>query len=377
MQTSALLLCEIGLPENIPGFITDYPASGLPFWGNYYIIDFFHSNFSVCEQAATLVWAPEYLQKQLDFIGERWHGILTVPLPTEDAADVFLTRIHELPQDIFIISALSFVSMFAGRELLALTQKLPYDMIKISVDHIPLDLFIVTKQRLVELIEKNKSRLAAETHFLKALIGQVLHHSFESIEDLSGKVFFHYNLMQYFNENLNYVDYACDESFTDALPRIYKHNETTKESYIASAGSVKNSFLSRGVEVYGLVENSILFPNVTVRKDAQVINSVILNNNKIGNNSLIKNTLILPNEKSEPGATSNIEGNCHIGELSHSLKNITFPGQVHNGVTALGMNARIPKGSSIEAGCFIAADISPQRIKQQKKLKKGESIVGG
>jgi ADP-glucose pyrophosphorylase len=138
---------------------------------------------------------------------------------------------------------------------------------------------------------------------------------------------------------------------------------------------VKDSFISHGVEVYGYVESSLLFPGVIIMKDAQVINSVILNNNKIGNRTTIKNTLILPFIGPDPNIKYNIEDNCQIGEISSSIKNQSFPEQVYGGVTALGMNVRIPRGYTIEPGCFIDAEITLNKIKQYPKLKRGKSII--
>jgi ADP-glucose pyrophosphorylase len=377
MHTFALILCEIGLPDNIPGFTAGYPAGGLPFWGNYHVIDVICANFSEWQGLSTYIYTPEDTREQTDGPGGCRPDAVRIEVPAGGSAQFFTESLREVPRDFLILSGMSFVSLFNADEFLRIHETLAFDIVKISVDHTPLDLFIVRKERLCELLEKQNSVPASEPHFLRALFRRVLHHSFEQIEDIPGKVFFHYNLMQYFRENLNYIDYSCDQAFFKGLSRFHAPAQDLKESYIGSGGSVKNSFISQGVEVYGTVENSILFPNVSVKKNTHIINSVILNNNRIGSNTLIKNTLILPNTKADPVMTSNIEDNCRIGEDSPSIKNKAFPDQVSHGVTALGMNTRIPKGYNIEPACFIAADVPPARVKQYEKLHKGESIVNG
>ncbi len=377
MHTFALLLCEIGLPDSIPGFSAGYQAGGLPFWGNYYVIDVLCANFSEWQGLSTFIFTTENGQEQTGLLGECRPEAVRIEVPADGGAQFFTARLREIPQDFFIMSGMSFVSLFNADELLRISETRALDIIKISVNHTPLEMFVVRKEQLCELLEEQKSILAAERHFLKALFRRVLHHSFEQIEDIPGKVFFHYNLMQYFRENLNYIDYSCDLEFFKILPRFHAPAHALKDSYIGSEGSVKDSFISQGVEVYGRVERSILFPNVSVKKNAHIINSVILNNNRIGSNTLIKNTLILPNTKADPAMSSNIEDNCRIGEDSPSVTNKTFPDQVSHGMTALGMNTRIPKGYSIEPACFIAADVPSARIKQYEKLRKGDSIVNG
>jgi len=375
MQESALLLCEIGLPKTIPGFRPEYPASSLPFWGNYYFIDFMYANFAEVQGLSKYIVAEEHQHETIDYLVKRWGNSDILHIPPEDETDFFILWLKELPQDLLIFSTTSFVSIFKGEELISLIETIPYDIVKVSVDHIPVDLFMASKNKIISLLEKNRSKLAKPKHFLSAFFKEILYTSFESIENTSGKVLFHHNLMQYFNENLKYIDYSCTEEFLNGMHRFNKIEESLKEAYIAASGVVKNSFISHGVEVYGCVENSILFPNVTIMKDARIINSVILSNNKIGNKTLIKNALILPFIKSDSSLKYNIEDNCHIGEVSSSIKNLKYPEHVYDGITTLGMNARIPKGYTIEPGCFIDADVPLNKVKQHTKLNKGESIV--
>jgi ADP-glucose pyrophosphorylase len=236
-------------------------------------------------------------------------------------------------------------------------------------------MFVASKKKIISLLEKYRGKLAQSEDFLSDFFKHILAASFESIEDISGKVLFHYNLMQYFKENLDYIDYSCTKGFLERMQRFKGIEESLKEAYVGTGGVVKNSFISHGVEVYGYVENSILFPNVSVMKDSHIVNSVILNNNKIGHKSTIKNALILPFLKSDSSLKYNIEDGCHIGEISSSIKNSKYPEQVNNGMTTLGMNIRIPKGYVIEPGCFIDADVPLNKVKQYTKLSKGESIV--
>jgi hypothetical protein len=375
MKESALLLCETGLPENIPGFIPDYPAFNLPFWGNFCVGDFFRANFAGLSEKAKFIAVKESQLEKISLMTKEWENSLLVPLPTQSKGDFFLDWLKEIKQEMLVISSTSFVSIFSGSELFKACENMPYELVKFSIDNIPVDLFLAKKKKLLTLLGKNIRRFAQAENFFAAFFKEILNSSFETIENIAGQVLFHYNLMQYFEENLKYIAYSSSQEYADLLLNFKQKEKPLKEAYIAPSGTVKDSFISHGVEVYGYVESSLLFPGVIIMKDAQVINSVILNNNKIGNRTTIKNTLILPFIGPDPNIKYNIEDNCQIGEISSSIKNQSFPEQVYGGVTALGMNVRIPRGYTIEPGCFIDAEITLNKIKQYPKLKRGKSII--
>ena len=57
--------------------------------------------------------------------------------------------------------------------------------------------------------------------------------------------------------------------------------------YVAPTGSVKNTLITEGCEIYGSVENSILSVGVTVEEGAHVKDSVIMENVRIGKNASV------------------------------------------------------------------------------------------
>ena len=102
MQKSALLLCEIGLPKNIPGFSLTYPAGSMPFWGNYYFIDFMYANFTEVRELLRIIIAPDHLHEAVDYLAKRWGSSDVLLIPTEDELDFFILWLKELPQDLLI-----------------------------------------------------------------------------------------------------------------------------------------------------------------------------------------------------------------------------------------------------------------------------------
>ena len=99
---------------------------------------------------------------------------------------------------------------------------------------------------------------------------------------------------------------------------------------------VKNSIVSEGCEIYGTVENCVLFPSVTVKEGAHLRDSIIMADTVIGKNSRI-NYSIIDEEVS-------IGEDCHIGDKKSSSGGITvIAGGIH-----LKDNCSIPSGAMID-----------------------------
>ena len=62
--------------------------------------------------------------------------------------------------------------------------------------------------------------------------------------------------------------------------------------YIASTGSIKNTLITEGCEIYGSVENSVLSVGVIVEEGAIVKDSIIMENTRIGKNAVINYAIL-------------------------------------------------------------------------------------
>ncbi len=74
--------------------------------------------------------------------------------------------------------------------------------------------------------------------------------------------------------------------------KIYTVEQTHPPQYLDAAAKVSQSLISEGCEIYGTVENSVLFSGVKVAKGAIIKNSVILQNAVIGKNAHIEKVVV-------------------------------------------------------------------------------------
>jgi glucose-1-phosphate adenylyltransferase len=103
-------------------------------------------------------------------------------------------------------------------------------------------------------------------------------------------------------------------------------------------GRIINSIISPGCVVEGYVENSILSPGVYVDKQAEVINSIVMDNTSIGYHSIVDRCMLDEDVM--------IGGYCYLGFGSSPVNGVWD-------ITLLGKEVNVPPQTSIGRKCKI------------------------
>lgn len=74
--------------------------------------------------------------------------------------------------------------------------------------------------------------------------------------------------------------------------KIYSRSMEKPPHFVSEEAQIRNSIVTEGCEIYGKVENSILFPGVTVKKGAYVKDSIIMAETRIGEGSQINYSIL-------------------------------------------------------------------------------------
>jgi len=127
--------------------------------------------------------------------------------------------------------------------------------------------------------------------------------------------------------------------------KVYSRTHGLPPHYIGYGGVVTNSIVSEGGEIYGKIENSVIFPGVKVGAGAYIKDSIIMANTVVAagaevNYSILDEDVI-------------VEENARVGEDKSTAAGIT--------VIASGIN--IGAGYTIEAGKIIDASSKGGAIK--------------
>ncbi|SMP68248.1 glucose-1-phosphate adenylyltransferase [Anoxynatronum buryatiense] len=117
--------------------------------------------------------------------------------------------------------------------------------------------------------------------------------------------------------------------------KIYSVNPNQPVQFIAPNAQVKKSLVNEGCQIYGSVENSVLFPGVVVGEGSVIKDSVIMSDTVIGKNVTIERAII--------GEECTVEDDCIIGQ----------PGEGQEEITVLGENVVTVKAKNIPGGVEI------------------------
>lgn len=120
---------------------------------------------------------------------------------------------------------------------------------------------------------------------------------------------------------------------------IYSRTSGKPPHYIGATGSMKNSIISEGCEIYGTVEHSIIFPGVKIREGAFVKDSIIMANSVINAGAEVRYSII------DEGVT--VGWGAKIGEDRATA----------SGIAVLAKDINIGGGVTISAGDMIDADV--------------------
>ncbi len=132
------------------------------------------------------------------------------------------------------------------------------------------------------------------------------------------------------------MDLLEEDAVGNSEWKIYSRSMEKPPHYISENAVVKNSIVSEGCEIYGTVENCVLFPSVTVKEGAHLRDSIIMADTVIGKNSCI-NYSIIDEEVS-------IGEDCRIGDKKSSSGGITV---IAGGIN-LKDNCSVPSGAMID-----------------------------
>ena len=374
MDRISVYFFERGLPGNVPGFKENYPAAAFPFWGSYYFLDFALANFRGAPAGGRFVVTDNRFRSLVASIGSRWESDAPEIRTLDNGLESLLQWLADDPAEVVVLSTLSFVPVFAAGDLLQAAAAMEGGLIKLTLGHVPVDLFVARKNALQTLLEQFRGRVLQSRAFEHVLFEDVLLPSFDLIVDIPGRVLFQNSLRQLVQENLWLLAHTGSEEHGRLIGRMAALKPPDRETVIEGSAHVRNSVICAGAQVEGYVEDSLIFPNVQIRKGARVVRSVVMNNNRIGSRSTVENAVIFPCSADGAKYASNIGESAVIGTSKSAAQNEEFPEQIHGGMTVLGMDVEIPGGVTVEPGCFVAADVSHQHVKGLKKLRRGSSV---
>ena len=110
----------------------------------------------------------------------------------------------------------------------------------------------------------------------------------------------------YWEANMDLLSEENEVRLFDNSWKMYTETGIWPAQHIGKHAVLKNCLVSEGCEIYGEVENSIIFPGVKIAEKARVVNSIIMAGCIIENQVIVNKSIVLEN--------SIIESNNIVGD---------------------------------------------------------------
>lgn len=142
------------------------------------------------------------------------------------------------------------------------------------------------------------------------------------------------------------MDLLGDEPALDLYDpdwRIYSVNPAQPPHFVAATAKVACSMITEGCKVYGEVENSVLFPGVTIGAGARVKDSIIMPYAFVGANSIVSKAIL--------GRKSVVEAGAQLGSEAAAGEEVS---RWFSGITLIGDNLTISSETKIRRNALLA-----------------------
>ncbi len=145
--------------------------------------------------------------------------------------------------------------------------------------NISMEMYVMEKQRLLDLI--NASTSFSSFYTLRDIINHICSRIKIKAFEYKGYLTCINSIKTYYKKSLELLNLdIANQLFTDNNPIYTKTKDGPPTKYGVDA-EVKNSFIASGSIIEGKIENSIIFRRVIVERNAEIKNSIVMQNSVI------------------------------------------------------------------------------------------------
>lgn len=211
-------------------------------------------------------------------------------------------------------------------------------------------IYVFTWEKLKEYLQNDEADAKSKNDFGGDIIPKML----ENGEHMNAYRFEGYwkdvgTINSLWDANMDMLASNSTLNMFDTSWKIYSRNPTSPPHYIGSDATVSHSVITEGCEVYGTVENSVLFDNVTVGEGAVVRYSTIM-----------PGTVVKPGARVEYAIVAEdavIESGAHIGGDPLDTEYDQW------GITVIGETVRVGKGARVCPQQMVDHDVPAGEVK--------------
>ena len=150
--------------------------------------------------------------------------------------------------------------------------------------------------------------------------------------------------------NLDLLNPNADIDLSKNDWRIYSRNPSAPPHYVGFAARVENSIVSEGCEIYGSIDFSVLFPNVTVERGAVVRDSILMPGCRVAEGAVVQYSILAEDTLIKAGA--------RVGERPEDVED-----KASWGIAVIGEGITVGEGACVAPKAMIESDVEGMRSK--------------
>jgi glucose-1-phosphate adenylyltransferase len=166
----------------------------------------------------------------------------------------------------------------------------------------------------------------------------------------------------YWNSNLEYLKPELrlnlfNQARDKASAKEGMHHDQPSP-FISKQANIKNSFISNGSIVEGTVARSIIYPGVFIKKNATVIDSIVMHDSVIEKDAFLFQVIADQN--------TYVDQRAKIGIGENTNANKKYPKHVFTGLCLIGEQAYIPVNTKIYRNTIVEPRAKGESFERQK-----------
>ncbi|BBK22771.1 glucose-1-phosphate adenylyltransferase [Amedibacterium intestinale] len=120
--------------------------------------------------------------------------------------------------------------------------------------------------------------------------------------------------------NMDLLSSNNELDLNDSNWKIYTEDVAAVPQYIGVDAKINNAYINQGCVINGEINNSVLFTNVKVEKDAQINDSVLMPGVEIGEGAIIHRAILMEGVKVDAGCVVGDPDSEHIELVSKRVR---------------------------------------------------------
>ena len=144
--------------------------------------------------------------------------------------------------------------------------------------------------------------------------------------------------------NLDLLNPKVDLDLSDPTWKIYSRTPVAPPHYVSADATVQNSMIAEGSRVFGEVDFSILFSNVTVEEGAVVRDSIVMPGTVVKSGATVQYAIVAENAV--------IEKDAVVGQRPEDMEDLN-----EWGVAVVGAGVTVGEGASVAPKAMVDADV--------------------